>query len=387
VTTSIAHLADLHLGFNALPLRTPSGQNLREHDVERAALACADLIADELRPQIAVIAGDLLDATRVSTRGFDGAVRFCRRLREAGIEVVVVGGNHDQAEGEESFPMLSLLARHHDVRVYLGQATLDISGVRLHLVPFRALSRALSGRGEIEPFEFSNLLPNVLVCHGAVDAPQIAAEEVLVPPEWLNDPRFALCALGHIHQHRQLNERSFYSGAIEHLSFGERNETPGFWLHTLDNGALASSRSIKVDQLGIDGVPRPMRQLSVDASGKTLEQLDAEVRASFVEVKGALWKLQLSDVGAAFTRSRLRSDWQQAFRAQGGLLLDVSVEARRISELLDGQELPELHDGRDALLAYVGAQSFESESRRTRTIELAEQVIDAAREKLATQEA
>lgn len=385
----IAHLADLHLGYAQFALRTPQGQNLREHDVQRAALAAADLICDELRPDLALVAGDLGHMTRISNTALDGALAFCARFRAAGIPLVVIGGNHDHAEGEGSHSMLELL-RHQGARVFLEQATLDIADARLHLVPFRALSRQLAGRGELAPFDFDPSRPNILVCHGAAQAAGIAPEEVTIPRDWLSDRRFALCALGHIHQHRQLSERVFYAGAIERLGFGERNETPGFWLHTLHPEGGLQSQSHMLASLGLALTPRPMLQQSFDGSGQTLEELDAAVRALLDRsLDGALVRLIVSGVSAAFSRSRLRQEWGAAFRQAGAAHLEVVTELRAVAEALaeTTQLTPALPDLRTGALAFIGGQEFADDAERELTLRLAGEVLDEAREKLAVLEA
>ena len=265
--TKIAHLADLHLGYSQLGRLTPNGQNQREADFERAALACADYVI-AARPDLALIAGDTLHDTRVSNTGLNGAVEFFARLQEAGIRTVVIGGNHDEAGAPGRFNALHLL-RRHGVELYLEQASVDIAGVRLHLVPFQVLARSLRQRGELAAFDFSAELPNVLVAHGYTMAPGMPSppEEVMLPDFWLTEPRFDLVCLGHIHRHFQVPglTKVFYAGAVERRDFGERDETPGFWMHELAADGALSSTSVSVESLGVELTPRPMLQYEIEA--------------------------------------------------------------------------------------------------------------------------
>jgi exonuclease SbcD len=389
VALRIAHLADLHLGYAQFSLRTPDGQNLREADVQRAALAAAELICAEEKPDLAVVAGDLGHMTRISNSALDGALAFCERFRDAGIPLIVIGGNHDHAEGEASRSMLELL-RHAGATIVLDQQTIEVAGACLHLIPFRVLSRAACGRAEVSAFEFSAELPNILVAHAATQAPGIAPEEVVIPREWLNDKRFSLCLLGHIHQHRQLNPRAFYAGAVERLGYGERNETPGFWIHTVHPEGGVESQSISIASLGVPLTPRPMQQHHLDGSGKTLEELDRAARALLDDkIPGALIRLVVCGVTAAFSRSRLRQEWADAFREAGAAHLDVVTEMRSVAEALRETEgvTVQTTDLRQGALAFINEQDFQADAERELTLLLAGEVIDEAREKLAALEA
>lgn len=378
----IAHIADLHLGYNTLSYKTQEGQNQREADVERSAMAIADKLI-ELKPDLVALPGDITHETRISTRGLDGVIRFGRRLTEAGLETIVSPGNHDEAEGEQTFSMLELL-RHAGVQIYFEQATVDIAGVRLHLVPYRTLSRARRGRIEIADFDFSPTLPNVLMAHGTVEG--VMPDEVLIPKLWIDDPRFELVMLGHIHQHRQLNERAFYSGAIERLGFGEEPETPAFWIHEIEDGKLVASESVTVESLGLPLTPRPMWTVEVDCNGLTLDDVASEVQRRVFghpEREGALARLILTDVPAAFLQTRMRRDWEEGFRDGGGLHLQVNAETRVIGEYFD-LDMPVVPtDVAGAFHEFLDMQDLGDLDERNALIELADEVLGVAKEKLA----
>lgn len=375
----IAHLADVHLGYNYLNLTTAEGQNQREADVERAALAAAQYVCEQV--DLAVIAGDVLDSTRISTRGFAGALKFCRVFKQAGVPVVIMPGNHDQAEGEKTFPMLELLAEE-GIDVYLGQTTLDFPEARLHLVPFRALSRSLRGK-DLDEFDFAKDKANVLVSHGAVDAPGIFEESVMIPKLWIEDPRFALVMLGHIHQHRQINERTFYSGAVEHLGFGEIKEKPGFWIHELNETGLVESTSVLIKDLGVKGVPRPMVELKVECGNRPIETVEREALELIRSAPaGALAKVKLVNVSAVFQQSRMRLDWENEFRARGGLNLEVEAQTRAIGEYFD-PEFPIVPTNvADAFQEFLAEQEFDSDTERSALESLSDEIMAVAHEKL-----
>lgn len=381
--TKIVHLADLHVGYSYLNLNNSEGQNQREADVERSLIAVSEHIRDIIKPDLIVVAGDGLDSTRISNRGFAGAQRAFKILEEAS-PVYVIPGNHDDPEAEKSFPMLRLLESER-THIYFHQETKDLDelGVRLHLVPFRVLSRGLRGK-EVSEFDFAPDKSNILISHGAVDASGIFEEKVMIPKLWIEEPRFDLCLLGHIHQHRKLNERSFYSGAIERLGFGELKETPGFWVHEIQKGKKPISTSVEVASLGIAGIPRPMTEEAIDCRGKTLEQVDKIAKETMKsQTPGTLMKLRLVEVPVAFQRERMRQDWEEGFKRDGGFHLNVVAETNKVKEYMsDPFEYGVIPtDVSEAFLDYLYEVEMEDDERKALE-EMASDILAAAKDKL-----
>ena len=389
----IAHLADLHLGYSHLTARAPDGRNQRMVDFERAALAVADRVISE-RPDAAVVAGDLLHETQLYPAALSGAAQFCRRFAQAGIPLIAIGGNHDEAESEGRYNALRYLAEQHGLELHLAQGARDVAGVRLHLVSFRVLSRAQAGRGEIRPFEFATEMPNVLVAHGYAPGegvPEVPAErEVRIPEEWLTDPRFACVMLGHIHHHTRLREDPpvFYAGSTERRNFGEAAERPGFWLHRFDSQRLVESRAVYVDELGVEGLPRPMIDVQIDSKDLTFDELDARVRELIAEQpEGAMLRVVLDNVSEEVDRQKARASWERAFRERGGLSFEAVPRTRTITELLDVKfEQPPLDIGK-GLLEYVAAQTQELPKEEAAEIrEIAAAIVSEAQEAVLEQE-
>lgn len=385
--TRIAHIADLHLGHRHLNKMTADGRrNQREEDFERAALSACEAIIDE-KVDLVIIAGDMLDKTSVSTSALDGAFEFISRLSEKNIPVVVIGGNHDHAESDTSTSDLTLL-RRFGAHVYLAQGSLDIAGLRLHLVPFRTLSRAQRGSGQIEPFKINPLTANVLVAHGYAEGEDIPSnpmgEEVEVPAEWLRDPRFSLCCLGHIHHQTQLTETAFFSGSPERRNFGERTETPGFWIHELlEDGELIDSRAVLIGDLN-PSLPRPMEQHEIDASEMTTDQVNEAVGKIIDDesVYGAMVRIVLRNVSAELDRRGAQKAWQETFIGRGGLELDITTQTREVSELLDVEFAAAPKKLDEAFAEFVSAQEYDDDEEKAEMGKLAALVMAEAHEKL-----
>jgi DNA repair exonuclease SbcCD nuclease subunit len=392
--TTIAHLADLHFGFNQLSKRTEDGsQNQREADFERAALLAGRYITEELRPDLTVVAGDVTHATRISTPGLRGARHFCHLHRDAGIPLVISPGNHDHVQSP--VPPMIVLLQDDGAIVHLDQTALDIAGVRLHLVPFRSLERGLRGGGWLDEFEFSGEQPNILVAHGSVEGFNFRQDEVEIPSWWIEDDRFALICLGHIHERQRLGEtRAFYSGALERLNFGERNEVPGFYVHSLDDaGVLISSREVTIAELAeryeVPFTPRPMLQWKINAADLTLEELDEQVRAEITDpakVDGAMAKLVVSNVSAAFTRESYRKNWLALFSEAGGLDLEPKVHTSAVESLLgDGDFAAPPVDLAEGFADFMGEQELVDDDRAA-LVALGREILSAAHEMLIASE-
>jgi len=319
-----------------------------------------------------------------------GAVSFCRRITAAGIPLVAIGGNHDEAESPGRYNGLRFLSTHAGLDLHLDQSHADIAGVRLHLVSFRILSRAQGGRGELAPFEFSATLPNVLVAHGYAPGdgvPEIpAGVETEIPAEWLSDPRFDLALLGHIHHHGEIAPKVFYAGSTERRNFGESSERPAFWMHELDSSGVRSE-SIFIDEISAS-VPRPMVDRRIDTAGLTVRELDERVLEIFdeLELADAMLRISLHNVSPELDRSRSQQAWDREFRQRGGFHLETTVRTKRVEELLSIEFAAAPADVARGFLDFMVEQELGDETERKELLDTAGQVMEEARERLIAQE-
>jgi DNA repair exonuclease SbcCD nuclease subunit len=285
------------------------------------------------------------------------------------------------------------LLQRHGVKLYLEQTALDIAGVRLHLMSFQVLARALRQRGEVVPFDFAQATPNVLVAHGYTVTPGLFSppEEVNLPDYWVTEPRFDLICLGHIHRHMQLPglPKVFYSGSVERRNFGEVEETPGFWIHDLAADGALTSESVTVESLGVPLTPRPMLQYEVEARELTTDALNERVQTLLASevMRGAMVRIVLNNVSAELDRSRSRAQWQRAFRAADGFYLDVDAQTRRVLELMDVKFAAPPVNISESFQEFLGQQQYESEVERAAILTLGAEVMAVAHERLLSQEA
>jgi len=96
------HAADIHLGYEQY------GETERYNDFARAFLSMID---DALarRVDFALLAGDLFNKRSIEPRTLLWAVRGLEQLREAGVPVFAVEGNHERSNYLEAFSWLDYL--------------------------------------------------------------------------------------------------------------------------------------------------------------------------------------------------------------------------------------------------------------------------------------
>lgn len=337
--TLIAHLADVHLGLRHLSVTDEEGVNRREADGYAVFAEAIEWLV-QTRPDICIIAGDLYEKTTPPVRAQDAAFRAMRRLREAGIEVLLIGGNHDQAESTSTMNALELLGAHADVHVALDYEHHDLAGVRLHCLPYRRVTRMISGKAPAPDFEFAPG-PNVLVAHGYVPGPQIERipDPALIGRHLTYDEhRFDLVCLGHIHTHAQLDAegRLFYSGRLERFNWDEVAEEPSIWMHRIDASGL-HTESVPVASFSTT-FPRPMHALHLPCAGLGLDEVrETAIALLDAQPPGAIIALALDEVVDEVRHSQLRDTLVEHFLAAGGISLNISYRTADVIELLDAE--------------------------------------------------
>lgn len=338
---TIAHLGDLHIGRRWLSAQADGGVNLREDDLYRVLEAVTDHLTD-VRPDVVVIAGDVFDSVSPTTRARSAMFRACRDLADEGMELLIVAGNHDHASSSTPSPLVHL-AEFFGCELALAQGKIDLRGVRFHLLPYQPLAAQAAGE-PLAPFEFSADLPNVLVSHGYLSHPELGAapERVQLPLAVAEDANFDLVLLGHIHQHRKLGERIFYSGAIERLNLGEIAATPGFWMHRISSSGEVSSESVPIASLGIDGLPRAMIQIQVAQAGRGLDALNDEVMRQLRAAprEGSVIQIRINDADLDVRQSAYPRLWREEGERLGAIQCDYQIHSKPLDETLDAELAP-----------------------------------------------
>jgi DNA repair exonuclease SbcCD nuclease subunit len=298
VTTTplrIAHISDTHLGYRAIYRIDPAtGRNQRALDIEHAYEAA---VSDILRRDVDLVihAGDVFHHTRPSWSALRAFVRQTRRLTDAGLPVVVIGGNHDTPRLRTSgsvFSVMELALPEVTFITAYEEMAVGFDRFDLHLVAVP--------HGKLADVAPPVVLPepgqrNVLVTHGLVPGMTMRGhrepgeEEV---SDALLDAEFDYVALGHYHVWSKQRHNAWYSGSTERMGWGDEGADPGYL----------------VVELGAPGDPAQVEHVPLEARPmKTLHPLDGEGRNARELADLVLDRLQALDLPHAMTRIELRN--------------------------------------------------------------------------------
>ncbi len=355
------HLADLHLGvenYGALDPRRGLHSRLIDY-LDRLDEAITIGLDHEI--DLCLIAGDVYkNRSPNPTVQREFAARI-RRLRAAGVTVVILTGNHDISPAQ---------GRAHSVEIF---ATLALNGVliadrpRLHRLETRSgplqliavpwvTRQMLLSREEMAGASFTTIeyelrrrleqfieqaisaldrsQPTVLAFHGTVEGAQFGAERSLILGSDLSLPRSALAqpgidyvALGHIHRHQSLGEHPpiVYPGSIERIDFGEREEPKGCVLVELEPGR-AQWRFVPLAARPFVSIERDLRRSSDPVGALQAAIARHDLRNAVVRVEA-----QLSREQAALLREEQVREWVRDAGAAviAAIVFDVERPARQ----------------------------------------------------------
>jgi exonuclease SbcD len=271
----ILHFADLHIGMENYGRMDPeSGLNRRVADfLERLDTVVEYAIDHEA--DLVLFAGDAFRTRSPNPTHQREFAHRIRRLSQAEIPTVLLVGNHDvpvmeqRASSIEIFaalnvPYVTVAARPDLLRIETRHGPLQLATipypVRQRLLTreqFRqmsqeALDRAVSEAvvSLIEGFaaQLDPKVPAVLAGHFSVDSAHWGSErnimigrDVAIPVSALADAVWDYVALGHIHQHQDLNAGNtppvVYAGSLERVDFGEEKQPKGFCWVEVQRGA------------------------------------------------------------------------------------------------------------------------------------------------------
>lgn len=268
MTIRFIHCSDLHLGYNQF------GSEDRFLDFGRAFFHIVDdAVAREV--DYFLIAGDFFNKRMINSRTLSQAIEGLERLRDAGIQVIAIEGNHDKAPYEDKDSWMHFLGERgfihllkptvQDGRLVLdSNSVLSFPGIRfVGLGYFGSMTeRRLAELQEI-------LTPSedftVLLLHSAADRLLHLGGVSLEAFAGLEDV-VDYVAMGHIHERYEINDWLYNPGAPESWDLGEAHKEKGYYHAVITNGKK------KVEH--IPSIRRPIYHIQLDVSGTlTLEQV------------------------------------------------------------------------------------------------------------------
>ncbi len=288
----VAALGDAHLGRSYYGFTTPQGVNQREHDFEVSFEKAVELaLAQE--PDLVVWLGDVFDHPRPTYRSFRVAQRALTSVREHGVALALITGNHDTPRlpgtGSPYSALADMFPEFHFAH-RLGYERFDLPGLIVHAVPqMLTVEATLEALAEADSRR-SGDKSNLLLTHPRITQvePRYAdINEIEVDAGLL---RSDLVLLGHYHVHTRVAEGIWYAGSTDTFSFADDPErAKGIVVLDTDSGACR--------HVPLTG-QRPLVSLpAVEALGLGAAELQAQVLERVAEVpEGAVARLYLEGV-------------------------------------------------------------------------------------------
>ncbi|MFN0120598.1 MAG: exonuclease SbcCD subunit D [Blastocatellia bacterium] len=289
--TRFLHIADIHLGIRRYRMEE------RTRDFFLAWRDCIERYALREKVSFVLIAGDFFDTRKVDPVAMNHAMFCLIRLRDAGIPVVVIEGNHDQRESMQKASWLRSLSDWGFIRLlepeYEEGATvfspwnevtkrgsyIDIDGARIfgsnwygstvgQMLP-RLIDEARRHRSES--------LYNLLMLHTDVEGqqnrpipalPVVKLTELKAVADYL--------ALGHTHKNFEIDGWAYNPGSLEACNVDEYANVRGAYLVEISGGKHTAT-------LMRDYHQRPFVRVDFDVSGRVTpdelrEQLFVKLR-------------------------------------------------------------------------------------------------------------
>jgi exonuclease SbcD len=241
----VAALGDAHLGRSYYSYTTADGFNQRERDFEESFTRAVELALAQ-SPDLVVWLGDIFDHPRPTYRSYRIAQRALVRIRDHGVPLVVITGNHDtpRLPGTGS-PYSALADLFPEIRFAhrMSYERFEFSGLVVHAVPqmltvdaaLAALQEAKAGR--------STDRTNLLLTHPRV--PQVEPHhadinEIEVDASLLKLAATDLALLGHYHFHTKVDTGIWYAGSTDTFSYADDPEIPkGIVVLDTDTGEIS----------------------------------------------------------------------------------------------------------------------------------------------------
>ncbi|MFL6210014.1 MAG: exonuclease SbcCD subunit D [Pyrinomonadaceae bacterium] len=272
------HIADIHLGCRRYNL------DERVKDFARAWLDVIQTYAIARKVDFVLIAGDFFNARKVEPEAMNHAIAGLALLREAGIPVVAIEGNHDQKDAVSDYSWMRSLSRwgylkllepKHDEAGHLALVSwdedtqtgsyIDIAGARIFGTHWYGTSANAAVPLLVEALRraHGDGLFNILMLHtdveGQLNRPNIPALSL----ERMKELRGLVdyLALGHTHKRFEIEGWAFNPGSLEAVSIDEYKEERGVYLIEVD-----AARQLRAEHLR-GYVQRPFQRLSYDVSG------------------------------------------------------------------------------------------------------------------------
>jgi len=269
MSVQILHCSDMHLDKNFNISNLARAQE-RKEDLNRNFSVASDY-ALKNRPDLFLITGDVFDRISPSNSARVFVTQKIRQLKESGISVFMIGGNHDVPKFGSQYLAIDVLGSAGLATVFSKSETIE-----RQILQIDGKSVCVAGKSYFSQFETQNPLRgcdipleghyNVLMIHGSLQGlnvvssvPEMASQNPFRPDDI--KPGVNYLALGHFHNYYDREREGckiVNPGSIEKLSWAEMNDEKGFvWAEI--HGSDVSLEFIKLET-------RPMEKYSLNLS-------------------------------------------------------------------------------------------------------------------------
>ncbi len=410
----VLHIADLHIGV----------ENYGRFQPERALhtrlidfLECLDVaVAAAITEQVdlVLIAGDMFKNRDPQPRHQREFAARIRRIRDAGIPILMIIGNHDTAPNRDAANAVAVyeglrfdgvdIARMPSIYRYdTAHGPLAVIAIpwiiRENLMArYDALRNAALGEQEmvilriIEQYveQATETLmqenperPIIVTYHGTVsgavngfERQLMLGREIQLSQSTLTPVGVDYVALGHVHKHQALRESPpmVYPGSIERIDFGEINETKGYVMVSFaGKHATWEFRPLPARRFVHLSVDVRQHDDPMDAVMAFVER--ADITSAIVRITVTIDIDQRALLRANIIRARLDT-LGAAHVARVDFDVVAPAAATQVTIEYEG-DMPTHHV---ALERYIGQQGFTADEARA-LLELGNQIIDIVRTK------
>ncbi len=326
----VVHAADLHIDSPLAGLDRYESAPVEEiRSATRRALENLVALCVSEKVALLLIAGDLFDG---DWRDYSTGLFFSQQmsvLKEAGVEVVAVRGNHDAASQIEKHLRLpdNVFVFSHEQAT--SRAYEDL-GVVVHGQSYRHREEQ-ENLARHYPKRWDSYV-NIGLLHTSVSGRPGHATYAPTTLDELLEKGYDYWALGHVHQREVLSEAPWvvFSGNLQGRHVREEGQK-GATLITIEEGAVQ-----RVEHRSVDVVRFIRLRVVVDAEASAEAVVDELARAigdASASAEGRTLVVRAIATGSSAAHARLvfeREHWLQELRALSGEAGSVWVEDLRV---------------------------------------------------------
>lgn len=304
----LVHFADIHIGMeNYGQIDPATGVNQRVLDFVRRLREVVDYALSH-DADVALFCGDAFKTRDPSPTLQREFAREVMRLANAGIQVILLVGNHDipimdkRASSVDIYRTLAVANVHVGNKEELITIQTKRGPLQVGTAPWPIRSRLMQ-QEEYRSYNMEQLdrelerilddeltqmaqavdpaIPAILAAHFTVSGATFGSErnvmvgkDTIVQQSILKNPAWDYVAMGHIHKHQVINPHEYpaivYAGSLERIDFGEEVEPKGFcWVNV-------SRNHTEWEFMRVDA--RPFVTIDVDATQDGDTPTDAVLR-------------------------------------------------------------------------------------------------------------